>query len=1160
MSLGDLFAPEEIFADNDGDGYIDELGITILLSPEVEDSSVWAGVLNLVARLSFETVTLQPLLVGFNTTEKAARNSLVVLPPGQKPPGYKEELPAGILLRQERGGVFVAGSSSETIQNILNALATGDYLDKASKVGALWDVIKVEEGVTGCLKVYLANRLLGRVSLSPSTVLTGKEDTPHREAPALRSVDLLNLTGKDGLYAIPEENPRQRVLRTCLHLHQPATSNKLGMALCEIVPLLALEATEMTLPVVLNRGGCTSEISIRIDEDSACENRIMLEDSQDDSACIQAAGSADFLADTLKGWFNRAFAKRGPANGQADSLREHVSEFKDIIFGNGYWGRWAHLLISENAGDDRLPIPETSKSRIEKARKTLGIPGDLEISKVETLNFRAEWKAETEKILEQISFLPRGNGKIQGTIFASKPLVLREALSKNLSEILVRKGYDPSLTVINAYKPGLCWLLEQVLPELKEHSDVSRLEVFYAPFIAGEKTLELRSRWLQELFPGPDLLARALNLDERKVQLIRNESLNALYRVVARDAGDRAILEQEFSPRCMEMEYLKAVPEMGLVHPCVSGICLQGEGGIMLDTELPSDRIVFWNEFQSNWLPEMERWMEERLRQESHIGQAAFWQEILIEVYIDETELILDFGDEHVSPMEALHEDLYFIMQDFFSRFAVRHSLPPEIQLGQVIPDVHATTNGSRPYAILKATPMLWAVAPAPVPRFSEQKCEVTAVGREKKAWFVDLKCSKIAFGREERGRLILLAKAWGYQVEWRGGNLRLQLPFAEIAGALPNENKKKCIPKGRMLVADEVEEWVEYCKTLPHLSVWRASNSWQGRAIHVIEAVLNTNKKRMSHAKMRLLKPTLLFNARHHANEISSTSATLELALFLSGTDEGRELLKYANVVMIPMENPDGVALLEKLLPDCRGHKLHAARYNALGAEFYSDYFTKTPRFPEALAKTRAWQRWLPEIVVDQHGVPGHEWEQPFAGYVPYRFREFWIPRTFAYAYLPFIDEPTHDHHRSAIQIAAALTRAMSEKEEITNLNRELSGRYRQYAFGPEPSVFPPSNGEPLLVFPPQDRTRKTNCAVRFPEITKSEIIVELPDEVVSGRPFDLCVEANRTIQKALIKLCRKPPCRIENLPDNATSGCHLRYRHSHQVSDNLFGFPDRQ
>ncbi|MBU2643743.1 hypothetical protein KKI24_03480, partial [bacterium] len=1025
----------------------------------------------------------------------------------------------------------------------------GDYHRNGSTIEPSWDRLTIGTEPDGPVAIYSLNRLLRTVSLTPDFPGSDTTSRPASGRTASSEFDLLDLTGENGLYTSPESDPRSRILRACIHLCQPMTTNELGLALCEVVSLLALEATDLTLPLVFSRILPAREIVIAINEDTTADNLIRLQETPDGQPIhILAEGRADGLSLNLKNWFDRAFLKNGPDSTRADQFRQQVAAFQSLFSGNGYWGRWAHFLIDQTTPEvpEPLSIPEPNRQRLFQGLQRLGFSNPTAIKKESSFKLEVNWTAETDRIVEEIRRLPEGKGSLQGMILTSRPLTLRQTLQRTLENILDEKGYQSTLTVLNAYKPGLCWLLEQVLPVLKNLHSLDRLEISYRPFPTGRNTLELRSRWLQELFPGPDLLARDLNLGIEQVRVFEADDPIDIYRVIARDNENRVLWEQSFSPRYLDMAYLTGDPETGRVHPCTSGILLQNESRIVLDQNLPSDRISFWTEFQSNWLPELEKRMADRLAEESAAGQAAFWKELRIDVYIDETDARLGFGDERIGPMEALHEDLYFTMLDFFNRFATLHCLPPEIQLGQVIPKVYTTSPGGAPYATLSATPLIWSTIPKSVPRFLTHQSAVAAVGREKGSEFVDIRCHNTEFNPEERRRFVSLASAWGYHAEWRGHDLRLDQSLKENATSAekyPAEPVQKKIPRNRMLTSSEVRDWIGHLDTLPHLSTWTAGFSWQGRPIPVVEAVLNPERKKTSLAKMRLLKPTLLFNARHHANEISSTSATLELAQFLAEHPEGKELLKIANVVMIPMENPDGVALLEDLLPDCPGHKLHAARYNALGCEFYGEYFRDPPRFPEALAKTKAWQRWLPEIVVDQHGVPGHEWDQPFSGYAPYRFREFWIPRTFAYVYVPFIRDSTHPNHADARRIAGALSRAMSEENDIVQQNHDLSERYRRYACGPEPDVFPASGGEPLLVLPLQERIHKTNCAVRFPDITKSEIIVELPDEVVSGQQFALCVRANRLIQKTLIQLCQKTVCSLDIQPDATSGSCRLRY-----------------
>jgi hypothetical protein len=335
--------------------------------------------------------------------------------------------------------------------------------------------------------------------------------------------------------------------------------------------------------------------------------------------------------------------------------------------------------------------------------------------------------------------------------------------------------------------------------------------------------------------------------------------------------------------------------------------------------------------------------------------------------------------------------------------------------------------------------------------------------------------------------------------------------------------------PLDRLLLLRDVERRTRRLGELSHLSAWQAGVSWQGRGIWALEAVMGGGGALVSIARARLLKPTLLMNARHHANEVSSTNAALRLAWELAATPWGRDALKHVNVVIVPLENADGVATLEELLPGCADHKLHAARYNALGVEWYGDYFLERPRFPEACVKPLLWRRWLPLLVLDAHGVPSHEWDQPFSGYAPGRFRPFWIPRAFVYAIVPFIDEISHPGHGPAREISRVMARAIRSDRGIQKLDRELKDRYVRYARAWEPDVFPPVGGRGLTVLPAEDRLAGMNFgAQRFP-ITVSEIVTEVTDEVVSGRLLALCARAHLTVAKALLAwLGRQAPGRL--------------------------------
>ncbi len=710
-------------------------------------------------------------------------------------------------------------------------------------------------------------------------------------------------------------------------------------------------------------------------------------------------------------------------------------------------------------------------------------------------------------------------------ILVSKPVLQRRALASEARAILRAKGYRPRLTVLNAYKPGLSWLLEAVLPRLKRTPALARAEVAYRPFAPDGSALEMKSRWLQEIFPGPDLVAAALGWPVETVRLLNRGNLPDVYRVRAWDRRRRLVFESGFSPPFTRLPYLPGRPALGVVHPTCGGIRLAVNGKLILERDLPTDRELFWRHFQEVWLPALEAVMVERLKSGRQIPTPAFWEEARFDVAIDESDIRLGLGEERVAPMEALHEDLYFVLLDFFKVFAQEHGLPAAVSFGRIFPRVTATTSRGRPSARFRARPL---PAAGETPAQIASRPEVSSLSWANGRMLVGIASRRLPSGSGSSKAIVAAARARG--LDLRGGPagegfvLRLPMPRTST-GAAVRQKAVPAPPMSRLLTSSEVAGWIRRLGRLDHVRHWRAGTSWQGRPVWAVEVALASSGI-SSIARLRLLKPTLLMNARHHANEVSSTNAALRLVWELAATDWGRRVLRRVNVAVVPLENADGVATLQALLPGAEGHKLHAARYNALGMEWYADYFDAVPRFPEARVKPRLWRRWLPLIVLDAHGVPSHEWEQPFSGYAPARFRQYWIPRAFIYAVVPFLDQPGHPGRGPARRLVRLMARALRADAEINALNRGLGRRYRRYARGPEPATFPPGAAKTLVALPPEERIAGLNFAVRHFPVTLSEIITEVTDEVVSGKLLNLCARGHLIVAKTLIDfLCRHPP-----------------------------------
>jgi hypothetical protein len=1136
LNLFNLFPTRRIFEDINQDGYPDRLGLAIEVDPRLADASIWAQVLNLTARLAIEVTALDLPLVKPLHPKSGDQTALVVLHPDPTLPAAAE------ITHQKPGRVTIGGRCPQSMARVIAGLALSAA--SGSLLPQNWRTIRLAVPESCAMEISYSRRsTMGRIRLPriPAPV------KPCGRIASSGNLDLLNPFG--GAYDVPQDEPRGQHLNLKLVIDPVRLSPLLGLVLSDLVAAAVLESTDLMLPLVFAGAAPQTGLILKVNEQkpkrSGVTNQIRLFSRRSKRHhVILAEGQTQPLTKALQEWIQFILHRHGPGCEAVDAFHTEVESARDLVAGCGRWGRWAHHLTRAAAGEIVLP-PATGAERTKVLRGCralcLAPPAKAPSS---ILYRRSSWRSESRHILDLAARIRPGTGLLEGQVFVSKPLQTRHELKKQLTSILNRKGYRVDLAVFNAYKPGLSWLLEDVAKMLQRVEKPADIELAYRPFNVAGGSLELSSRWLQEIFPGPDLLAGALRWKPDRIRLIRRGNLSDAYRIRAWNPQGRLVFTRGFTPYISRLPYLAGRPQAGAIHPTCGGIRLRQGANTILDRAVMTDREHFWRTFQTRWLPALEAHMLKHLNALKDGMTPAFWEEIRLEVALEETDVRLNLGAERICPMEALHEDLYFGLLNFFQIFAREHRLAPAIQFGRILPLVSARLKGARPSARMIARPFQRSASKGT----GRPRPQVTALRFERGQWQLEFSGGIKRLTPANVRHLCAVAHAWGIFMEPSPtqGRLMVKLkPPRPVRHAALRSGHKTAPPEDRLLSAREVAGWIQHLGRMPHLHAWQAGCSWQGRPVWAIEACLQGGGKHASVAKARVLKPTLLINARHHANEISSTNAVLHLAWQLSATRQGREILKQTNIVMIPLENADGVATLEALLPGAADHKLHAARYNALGVEWYADYFADPPRFAEARIKPRLWRRWLPQIVLDAHGVPSHEWDQPFSGYVPPRpFQEFWLPKTFVYAIVPFINRPNHPGHDIAGQLVKIMRQALVDDLEIIHLNRALNDRYRRYARAAEPDTFPACSEDTLVALPPQKRVAKSNFAVRCWPLTQSEIITEVTDEVASGSLLAQCARAHRRIAGALIEFMRpeKPGAITRTqLPDGAVL---LRWR----------------
>lgn len=228
----------------------------------------------------------------------------------------------------------------------------------------------------------------------------------------------------------------------------------------------------------------------------------------------------------------------------------------------------------------------------------------------------------------------------------------------------------------------------------------------------------------------------------------------------------------------------------------------------------------------------------------------------------------------------------------------------------------------------------------------------------------------------------------------------------------------------------------------------------------------------------------------------------------------EHPDLLKHLNLVVIPRANPDGTALQQRMAEDNPEWKLHAARYNAVGLEF-SHVRYKDSVFGEANVLPKIMDRWAPDILIDNHGIPSHEWTQPFAGYhIPPRFNmSFWIPSAMLYGIARQLDKEKYPQHTEILNQITQSIQAKVSGTKIHELNQYWLDRYKKYGHQFMPELFPIELVEEFIFYHWNTKVHpdSVNGIERFPEWVSAELISEAADETVYGETLEICKDGQQ-------------------------------------------------
>jgi murein tripeptide amidase MpaA len=880
--------------------------------------------------------------------------------------------------------------------------------------------------------------------------------------------------------------------------------------------------------------------------------------------------------------------------GQAGLALREVQEVVDSLKGKTIESFEARLFLEkgDQALDHYLAAQLTSTLGKTVAVKVAS-EGITDASTVFEEKVELPWEVDEfrTKLRQEVIPKVKAGSRVEVEARLSEAPELRAAIAAEARAELARAGAaDPKVTILSAYKQGYSWVTERVIPELKgKNARAIRIKVAaHKPDLSKKfKFYSLPSRWLHELYPVDEIVQREAGIPVGAFRMELVEGAADIYSLEATGASGTVVYRSTFSPKYVEREYLDKFPGWSRVEVTTGWLRASVDGQVACDTRIETDPERFWNHYQGKVLPKVYDHVMKVTGGKPTADKQPFHRDLDIEVRMSEPDYRIAVDEEHISSLEALHEDLYFVTLDFFAamgRTLTRNRLNAP---GKIFPIIHPSRAGkpgearilyagnastkakidfsykekgvekpvqvSRDLARIDATAPMVVRAIARADRLSEIELQVEAKDDKEATRAVDALDGLVLLHAAGLYRKVLSFEhvdRLAFSVLLKDARTRRVVP--NTGEAFPSSVRRAAgnpvlpiVTWDHIISPEESESLVAKLAAWPEVRSFKVGESYRGRDISAMEVTLPTPSELISPAKYTVLKPTLLMMGRQHANEVSSTSHILRLAELLATDPSYKEILKKVNFVLCPVMNPDGAAMayeLQKLTPT---HMLHAGRYSAVGMDVSS---RTGGLLPEAEVEGRLWRRWLPDIYLNPHGYPSHEWVQPFSGYVSPAFRAYWSSRGW-YTMISGLRDPRYpDHADATAAIRDAVAREVSSNPDVRAMSLRHQARYHRWATGFGPHLFgteiyrdtmiyysDPESGEPRgsrRAAASAGTSRRASMSA-WPQVTFMSGMTEAPDETAQSEWLTLVTKAGFSFLMAHVKYLQEGRYSVERIEE---------------------------
>ena len=788
----------------------------------------------------------------------------------------------------------------------------------------------------------------------------------------------------------------------------------------------------------------------------------------------------------------------------------------------------------------------------------------------------------------------------------SEPPEIRRRLEAEARQALLHAGADPLQTevrVLSAFKQGYSWLYEDVRPRL-DGLELGEILIRFRrndpPEDWPQQAINTPVRWLHEIFPIDEILARELDLGPEQIRF--EETLEGpTYEVVVTDAGGGSVLVESFDPKWVLRPYFDRFQDYEHVRVTTGWIEVTSGSSVLADERIATDPESFWDHFQSRTLPAVYDYVMDRHEGIPRGGNAdaPFFGELVVEVELSEPDYRLELDNELHSPMDAIHEEVYFGTIEFFDVLG-RNSRGEGLTFpGRIIPRMRPKSDGtagtanimfsgfatSRPAVVVAYEERSGATGEIrlDIPRITMERPSarlarvragesgVSHLGlRVRVDTDADERESLLSYGTpvqvdERMVSAEQIEATVGYIEELRAAGLyesslafpglgsievwaewtHEQDPESRRTARLAANGTPEPLPDWRSLLSqgwsysgERIVQWdtpipppeghrmlAEMGSAFDQANVYKVGESYLGKTLWAMDLMPPVEATHWSHAKATTFKPTVIYSARQHANEVSSTSHVLRHAELLLTDPEQRRQLDKVNVVIHPFTNADGAQLAYDLYEVTPDFILHAGYLGSLGIDATSGSREDHPIYPEAPVRGRIWATWLPDIFLNPHGYPSHQVVQLFSEYTGlvrrgrvternWGFNKGWFMPGFGY-----IDNPDFPRHKdAAFELRDYITRGINSNRDVFDMNQRNYARYERYGAQFDPDVFRLPMVDSVLIQMPLKGSTGEGQGGYNPRVTIWSGTTEAPDETAYGDWMQLIAKAGLSWDQAIL------------------------------------------